>query len=196
MEASFLKRMLAYFVDTILITFVVSLISLAIPNDNYKEYSEEYTKLTKEYQESEMTIENYKEYIKSSSSILYNMNKSNIIVTGIQVVLTISYFIVFQYKMNGQTIGKKIFKIKVTENGSSPSLNAIIKRTLIVDSILSGILGILILYILNKDNYYLGYLLISSVETIFAFASALFILYRKDKIGLHDMMANTKVVEE
>lgn len=177
-------------------SIVISLISIVIPTNDYEKYNEEYNKITQEYQEKEMTTEVYKEYLAQSSPYLYNMNKETIVLTTIQVVITIIYFIFFQYKMKGQTIGKKIFKIKVVENNSTPSLKAIILRTVIIDSILSGILGIIILYILNKDNYYLGYLLISTVEVIFAFASALFILYRKDKQGLHDMMANTKVIEE
>lgn len=197
MEASFFKRLLAYLIDTFILTIVVSLIStVVIPTKNYEKYSEEYEKITQEYQEKEMTLEVYKEYLATSSKSLYNMNKSSVLTTALQVVMSIGYFIFFQYKMKGQTIGKKIVKIKVVENNTNPSLKAMILRTVIVDSILSGILGILIIYILNKDNYYLGYLLISSVELIFAFSSALFILYRKDKQGLHDMMANTKVIEE
>ena len=65
-----------------------------------------------------------------------------------------------------------------------------------INSIFSGTLGIILLYILNKDNYYMGYSLISSIEMLFIFISALFILYRKDKLGLHDIIAKTEVIEE
>lgn len=143
------------------------------------------------------TIEeiNYSKFIEEVSAITYDYNESILLTSIIKIVITIAYFIGLQYYLKGQTIGKKILKIKVVENNKEPSLKAIILRTIIIDSILTSIIGVLLLYLTNKNNYYMAYLFVSMIELMFTFTSSLFILYRKDKIGLHDMMANTKVIE-
>lgn len=143
------------------------------------------------------TIEeiNYSKFIEEVSAITYDYNKSILLTSIIKIVITIAYFIGLQYYLKGQTIGKKLLKIKVVENNKEPSLKAIILRTIIIDSILTSIIGVLLLYLTNKNNYYMAYLFVSMIELMFTFTSSLFILYRKDKIGLHDMMANTKVIE-
>lgn len=138
---------------------------------------------------------NYSKFIEEVSVIAYDYNKSILLTTIIKIVITIAYFIGLQYYLKGQTLGKKVLKIKVVENDKEPSLKAIILRTIIIDSILTSIIGVLLLYLTNKNNYYMAYLFVSMIELMFTFTSSLFILYRKDKIGLHDMMANTKVIE-
>jgi len=136
------------------------------------------------------------EYLEEYGKLIYDMQKSSVVVSIVTISATIAYFIVFQYLNKGQTIGKKLLKLKVKENGNNPSLRAIIIRTVMVNNIFSGLLGIILLYILNKNNYYRGYSIVSSIETIFIFISVLFILYRKDKLGLHDIIAKTEVIEE
>ena len=105
-------------------------------------------------------------------------------------------FIVFQYLNKGQTLGKKLLKIKVKEKGENPSLKSIIIRTVMINNIFSGLLYIILLYILNKKTYYLGYSIVYVIETLFIITSIMFVLYRKDKQGLHDMIAKTEVIEE
>ena len=82
------------------------------------------------------------------------------------------------------------------EKGKAPSLKSIILRTIIIDSIFSGFCAIVLVYLLNRNNYYQVYSVISWIEMIFVFVSAGFILYRKDKLGLHDIIAHTEVIDE
>ena len=133
------------------------------------------------------------EYLEESIPLIYQIQKSGIVVNGMLLTLNIGYFVVFQYLNKGQTIGKKLMKIKVTEKGKDPSLKAMILRTFVTNSIFSGLFCILLLFILNKDTYYYGYYIVSMIEMIFVFVSALFILYRKDKLGLNDLIAKTEV---
>ena len=69
-------------------------------------------------------------------------------------------------------------------------------RSVLIDSIFSGIIGIIFIFVLNQNTYYLGYSIVQMIETMFIFVSALFVLYRKDKLGLHDIIAHTEVLEE
>lgn len=193
MKASFFKRLLAYVIDTIILTLIIGVLSSVVSNKQYEKASEEYMKLQESYMKQEITITEYQNDIKP---IVYDMQKSSVTINTVSVLLSIAYFIVFQYLNRGQTIGKKLMRIKITENNKEPSLKAMVIRTIIINSILTGILNIVLIYLLNKNTYYTGYQIVSYIELAFAFISALFIIYRKDKLGLHDIIAKTEVIEE
>ena len=193
MKASFFKRLLAYVIDTIILTLIIGVLSNVASNKQYEKASEEYMKLQESYMKQEITITEYQNDIKP---LVYDMQNSSVTINIVSVLLSIAYFIVFQYLNRGQTIGKKLMRIKITENNKEPSLKAMVIRTIIINSILTGILNIVLVYLLNKNTYYTGYQIVSYIELAFAFISALFIIYRKDKLGLHDIIAKTEVIEE
>ena len=193
MKASFFKRLLAYVIDTIILTLIIGVLSSVVSNKQYEKASEEYMRLQESYMKQEITITEYQNDIKP---IVYDMQKSSVTINTVSVLLSIAYFIVFQYLNRGQTIGKKLMRIKITENNKEPSLKAMVIRTIIINSILTGILNIVLIYLLNKNTYYTGYQIVSYIELAFAFISALFIIYRKDKLGLQDIIAKTEVIEE
>lgn len=193
MKASFFKRLAAYFIDVMFVTLIAGLVSSGFTSTKYDKAYEEYQNLMTEYAAQEITTE---EYLDQINPVIYEMQESSVVVSVISVLSAIAYFIVFQYLNKGQTLGKKMLRLRVQENGKEPSLKAMIIRTIVVDSIFSGTLGIILLYILNKNNYYFGYNIISTLEMTFVFVAALFILYRKDKRGLHDIMAHTEVIDE
>ena len=193
MKASFFKRLSAYFIDIMFVSIVAGIISAGFSSTRYQKAYEEYENLMEQYTNMQITVG---EYVDKVGPVIYDMQESSVIVTVITVTLSIAYFIVFQYLNKGQTLGKRMLRLKVCEKGKDPSLKAIIIRTIIIDSILSGTFGIILLYILNKNNYYFGYSIVSMLEMTFVFVSALFILYRKDKLGLHDIMAHTEVIDE
>ena len=117
---------------------------------------------------------------------------------GLALVLTIGYFVVFQYMNKGKTFGKMALAIQVVDaNTEKPT--SIIKgliRSLIILGILSSCLELIFINFLAKDSYMTGYLAIGAIELIFIIVSVIFILYRQDGRGLHDLMANTKVIRE
>lgn len=193
MKASFFKRLGAYLLDAIFLTIIVTIITSGMTSKEYSDAYNEYLELNEKYMAQEITIG---EYLDGISPLMYTINKSSVLVTGINVGLSIAYFIVFQYLNKGQTLGKKLFKIKVVENGKDPSLKSMIIRSILIDSIFSGLIGIIFIYVLKQNTYYLGYSIVQMIETMFIFVSALFVLYRKDKLGLHDIIAHTEVLEE
>ena len=72
----------------------------------------------------------------------------------------------------------------------------ILVRSLFMLSIFSSLFGIVMLFILPKDIYIYSYLGVISIESLFIIISIIFVLYRKDKRGLHDVIARTMVVKE
>lgn len=193
MKASFFKRLGAYLLDTIFLTIIVTIITTGMTSKEYDDAYNKYLELNQKYTAQEITIG---EYLDDISPLMYTLNKSSVLVTGINVGLSIAYFIVFQYLNKGQTLGKKLLKIKVVENDKAPSLKSMIIRSILIDSIFSGTIGIIFIFVLKQNTYYLGYSIVQMIETMFIFVSALFVLYRKDKLGLHDIISHTEVLEE
>ena len=194
MKATFFNRLGAYLIDTIIISLIFSLICLGF--GNYESSSEKLmAELDTQLVEGTITPE---VYIDEYSEVLYDYQKENILQSGISVALTIAYFVVFQYMNKGQTIGKKILKIKVVDKDTKEPISILkgLLRSFIVLSILSGTLCIIFLYIFNKNNYLISYTTLLFLEGIFTLITTILVLYRKDGRGLHDMIANTIVIKE
>lgn len=194
MNATFFERIGAYLIDMLLIGFLASLICMALPNTS-EELTKEIEELSEKITKNEITEE---EYFKEYAQLIYKEQKSNVLQTTVNVILTIGYFVVFQYMNKGQTIGKKLLKIKIVDidKETPPTIIKGLIRSLFTLSIISAILNIIFIYTLNTSSYIVGYLAISMIELIFMFITVIFIVYRKDRRGLHDIMANTKVVRE
>lgn len=194
MNATFFERIGAYLIDMLLIGFLASLICMALPNTS-EELTKEIEELSEKITKNEITEE---EYFKEYTQLIYKEQKSNVLQTTVNVILTIGYFVVFQYMNKGQTIGKKLLKIKIVDidKETPPTIIKGLIRSLFTLSIISAILNIIFIYTLNTSSYIVGYLAISMIELIFMFITVVFIVYRKDRRGLHDIMANTKVVRE
>lgn len=193
MKANFLSRLIAYFVDSILVIIIASLITMGFQNEKLDEYNEELQTIMNDYTSGEVTME---EYLESTTELTYNINKESIIINSISLLVTIIYFSVFQYLNKGQTIGKKLFKLKVVENGKDPSLKAIIIRTFIINGIIISLLDIVFVGFIAKNNYYYASSVINYLYYGIIIASSVMILYRKDKRGLHDLIAKTEVISE
>lgn len=194
MKATFIERLGAYFLDIIIISILLSIIGYGLPK-NAVDYEQELNDITEKYLNSEI---NTQKYIDETSIILYDNQKSNILSLGISVALIIGYFVIFQYMNQGQTFGKKLFKIKVVEKESkkTPSISSGFIRSLFILNIMSGILNIIFIYILNSKTYYIGYGITYIIETLFIIVTIFFVLYREDGRGLHDIMAKTTVIKE
>ena len=194
MKASFLERFGSYIIDTIIVGIIASLICYSLPStDNGIQNA--ISSLNEKYIAGEITMnEFYDEY----NSLLYENQKDTMISTGVSLVLTIGYFVVFQYMNKGQTLGKKLLNLRVVDKDTNkcPTIVKGLIRSLIVLGIASTMISLILLNLVDKKIYIPCYFTISIIETIFILISAIFVLYRKDGRGLHDIMANTTVVKE
>ena len=194
MKATFFERLGSYFIDTIIVSFIFSLICLGF-GEYTSSAQKEMEKLDKQFLEEVITLE---EYLEEYKGALYNYQKETVLQSGISVALTVAYYVVFQYMNKGQTIGKKLLNIRVVDKKTKEPTSILkgLLRSIIAFSILSGTLCILFLYLLNKDSYFVSYGGLLLLEGIFTLTTIMFMLYKKDGRGLHDMMANTIVVKE
>lgn len=194
MKATFFERLGAYILDTIIVSFIFSIICLGFGSytSNTEKLMEE---LDNKLLESSITPE---EYLEEYQDLLYDYQKENVLQSGISVALTVVYYVVFQYMNKGQTLGKKLLKIRVVDKDTQKPVSILkgLLRSFLIYSLLSGIASILFLYILNRSVYFLSYSTLLIVEAIFTLVTVVLVLYKKDGRGLHDMMANTIVVKE
>ena len=194
MKAKFFDRLTAYIIDVIIISLITSIIFTSIPTNN-KELEKQLSSLQDEVLSNNIT---YEEFVDEYQDLYYKNKKDTMTQSAITLTITIAYFVIFQYMNKGQTIGKKILHLRVVDNNTEKPLSIFkgLIRSLLIWNILSETLGIVLIYILNKESYITSYLIISSIESIFIFITAMFTLYRKDNRGLHDIIINSKVIIE
>ena len=193
MKANSYKRVLAYLVDIMIISFVSLLLTYFVPtSENYNKLNKEFEALTIDYRNQEVTIE---EYLEKGTDINYQLNKEGVPQTIVSTVLSIIYFVVLAYFMNGETLGKKLMKIKITSNNDKKlTMNNYLIRALVIDSVLMNIITIITILLFSKDIYLTSYNIISYVFSLVYIVSLAMILFSKNGRGLQDILANTKVI--
>lgn len=193
MKANSYKRVLAYLVDVMIISFVSLLLTYFIPtSENYNKLNKEFENLTIDYRNQEVTME---EYLEKGTDINYQLNKEAVPQTIVSTVLSIIYFVVLAYFMNGETLGKKLMKIKITSNNDKKlTMNNYLIRALVIDSVLMNIITIITILLFSKDIYLTSYNIISYVFSFVYIVSLAMILFSKSGRGLQDILANTKVI--
>ena len=153
-KATFTNRLAAFLIDFIIISLIGGLITQGLTTKKIEKLNNELQDVITEYTQGEMTME---DYLENTNEISYELEKASLPMNTVYVVLYIGYFIIFQFLNKGQTIGKKLMKIKViTDNKKEPSLMQIIIRTIFVDQIILNLLAIILLMLVSKELFITG----------------------------------------
>lgn len=193
MKASFIKRLGAFIIDTMILSVIFSLVTIGF-NSNNSDINKELTTILEQYENSEITIEEYSDKV---TNLNYELQKSSIIVNTVNVILYVGYFIVFGYLNKGQTLGKKICKIMiVNKDNGRPSIWNMVVRSIFIYGISTLLFSVIFVNILNNKIFTYGYTIITYIEAIFMIICFFMVLYKKDGKGLHDIIAKTYVIEE
>lgn len=194
--SAILKRFFAYFIDMFIISLVVMLLSMIPqinPNyDAYQETGEKVNELMEQYQNEEIDSE---EYIKQNEKLSYELNKNGYIYIGIQIVLVFSYFGVYAYFAKGQTLGKRIMKLKIVSNKDKElKLTNYFFRILPLYGVIANFITLIAIFF--SRGTYLKITNISSYFTITLESIIIvMILLNNEGRGLHDVIAGTKVID-
>ena len=191
-----LKRIIAYVIDVVFVTMLVTLITrIPFINPYYEEYNkyyEEYNKIV-ESDNKDAIDENL--YQKEMIDINYKLAKCNIINGSISIICMILYFGVFQFFNSGQTIGKKIMKIKIDSNNDKKlNVGNYLIRSIILNNIILRILILTAVFYLSSKTYYLFSTVIALLESLIEIIILFMVILKKDSRGLHDIIAGTKVI--
>lgn len=189
------KRMGAYVIDILILLILVQLLGMCVPTSKETDkHAEEYITVVQDMLKDDKNIEENENKLKDLS---YNLSKDGVVQSGIAIGLYFIYFIVIQSYNNGQTLGKRLLKIKIVDakTKEKPKFLQIFIRSLFIYSILSNTLDLLAIMVLNKSHYLSISEVISSLYMIILFICFITIL-RKDRIGLHDRVAQTLVIDD
>ena len=189
----FIQRLGAFILDSMLVALVVSLIGgFFVDQKSVSKIQENMVEIQQKYINKDI---NTKTYMTESLSLSFQIAQKQGIATLISIFLSIMYFIVYQFYNKGQTLGKKIFKIKVAKYDSSElTINSMIFRSLIINSIFVNMVIFAFVAISNFNIYRYGGLLFRSIDYIVTFASLIMIMFSKSGRGIHDYVAGTIVV--
>jgi len=197
------KRVIAYLLDILLIYILISaIVSIRFINPTYDKYVEAYEKyaeVLEDYTKGNITD---KEYTELNMDNIINVTKYSISSNVVIILVIIGYFCLFQKFNNGQTLGKKIMKIKVVGvDNKNVNIGRYLLRILpmhyiFIGSILPILINSIFIFVLKKN----AYIMLNSITIyiIFFISIISFVMMniRKDKRGIQDLITNTKVVEE
>ena len=193
-KATFTNRLLAYLIDSIIVLLVSSIIAIPLTSKKIESLEKELKTITKEYTNQNIDMNTY---LEKNQDLNYQIQKESLSTNVVYLIVSIIYYVVFQYLNKGQTLGKKLLKIKVVnKEGNTPSLYQMILRTFITNQIFTYLVTILLVLLATKEQFLSLYQTLNSLATIFIIVSALMILYTNNLQGLHDKMAKTLVVKE
>ena len=196
LNGTFFKRVGAYILDILIVSLIVYLLSF-IPflNPNHNAYTEKYNELLnlqQQYTNNEISTEDYETAFKPIAYEIQSLETNYVV---IDLVIVLLYFAVLQYFCKGQTIGKKLFQIRVVSNDKTPlTIVNYLLRSIVLNNVLISIILQCVIHFMNSENYFNVYQNVNLVGNIITYIIIFMIIVRNDGRGLHDYIANTKVV--
>lgn len=163
MKADFFKRIFAYMIDYFIILLVLSFITANINVGS--DITEKVNNLTNEYKNGNITIEEYNE---EALPLNYELTKRKLPVNVITCVIIIGYYIVFAYFNKGQTLGKKLCKIRVVnDKGERASIWNILIRSLFIYGIITTLYSLISINFLDIESFNYSVSVVSVIESLF-----------------------------
>ena len=190
-----IKRISAYLIDTLIVTIISSMIfSLPIFNNYIEDYENVYDDFVREldYIQNIGSAEYNEERL---YDIEYNMISSQKPRQFIDVGLLIIYFGVFAYLADGQTIGKKILKIKVVGVKKQLQPHLFMLRTIILTNFIPNLISLIVLIIGSKETWIATNNIVVYVNYFITFIIIGFMIFREDERGFHDIICDTQVID-
>ncbi len=194
MNVNFLKRFLAYLIDIIIVGIVMGIISAIFTTKNATVLSNQFLELNEQVINTKL---DFSIYYSRVADITLSLDRENFMINIINCVIIILYFVVLPLYKNGQTLGKKIFKIKIVrEDKEDLTANELIIRNIVVNGLLNTFLAFCLVFLLSGFEYFTITSILGFIQFVLVVVSACMIIFRKDKKGLHDIITKTKVVYE
>ena len=98
--------------------------------------------------------------------------------------------------MNGQTIGKKIMKLRVVSiNDKKLNFWKYLIRIVILNNIWLSLINVGAVYIVSGVKFYYVTYVISMLSSLIYMLNLIMVMFRKDNRGLHDMVVGSKVIQ-
>ena len=156
-----------------------------------EEYDSKCLLIVKKYNDNKMTDE---EIIDKVNHLSYMTEKNSVIMYAVSVIACLLYFGLFQGFTYGQTLGKKIMRLKIVSNdGNKVSYKQLIFRTLFLYSIINYLGIILFALAFSEDLFISAVNILSIFNTTLLTIIGIMIIFNGRR-GLHDVICKTKVI--
>ncbi len=193
-KSNFGKRFVAYILDAIIVSLIFSVLTMFIKeSNNLINLNNQLNTISENFINKTITM---KEYFNQYSSIEYLVNKEMFLQNLFSLILMIGYFVILPYYYNGQTIGKKMMKIKIVKEDDKLTINDLALRSLLANGIAMTFIELALIFLIKDTSYFITISILSFVQFLLVITSIFMILYRKDKKALHDIVCKTLVVDE
>lgn len=186
-RASLTVQAKAYIIDITITIIILFLFSLFFSADTTI-LNEKMDDITLKYASLDI---DFTTYMEKQSEIYKQIDTMNIMNFIFDIILIIIYFIIVPYFNKGQTIGKKIMKIKL----NNMSLWKLFIRSLILNGLFYMIFVLFLILLIPDNLYFTAITLLGIIQIILFLGSIIIQMIRKDKRGLHDLITNTWVTE-
>lgn len=193
-RALLVQRLVAFMIDVMIVSMIVSVISYPFHDFEKVENTEkEASQLMEKYMYSEIDIE---DFISQYVDIYYQMARDNGFVSLLSIFVGICYYVVYQIYHKGQTVGKKLMKIRIVSDQGDLFMNQMIMRSFLANFILINLVSFLLMLFSSKYTYFYSSGVLELIQYIIVFISVFMIVFRKDGCAVHDLLVQTKVVRE
>ena len=193
-KALFVQRFIAFLLDIFILSSIASLISYPfLDAKSIDKLNKNSSEVIEKYTTGEIDMDTYVDEVKGIS---YQLSQKQGVVSLVTLILAVLYFIDYQYYNNGQTIGKKLMKIKVVSSTDKEiTMNSFIFRSLIVNSILVDMVSFAIVIFGNETAYFYGVAICGIIKYTLLLICGFMVMWSKSGMGLHDRIAHTTVVK-
>lgn len=190
-----IKRILAYIIDFVIVSFIASLLFLTPPFEkSYKNYENHFQIYENKMSElfhnaSEENIE------KDLLHLQYDVNKNSSTLLILNIGTLFVYFGIVSFLFKGKTIGKKLMKLQVVSvKGERLNPFLYIVRSIIITNLIPEVIRLIILITCSEDLWIKTSTPIGFLSYFIYFILILTMILREDERSLHDLLCNTKVI--
>ncbi len=198
------RRIIAFIIDMFIISMLTVAISSNVHFNPYRydaeDYYDEYANYEVNYDIKDTSSLN--KTVKDLAGKVYNLEKSEVFVYGWYLGFYILYMIVFGYFMEGQTLGKKLMRLKIVKSdGTRVGIKNLILRGLTNGSslfmgtnfiLLTKIIGTLLLR--PNSAYIIYYVITSMIAFAIEFANIFMFGFGNSDLCLNDKISQSKVI--
>lgn len=194
MKASFTKRLGAYFIDILILLAVFALMAIILPeNQNLMALNSEMSQIYEQALEGQLT---FGKYFIRFTDVLKDIDQELVLYNIINSFFILIYFVILPYFQNGQTIGKKLFKIKIErQDNEKLMLNELLIRSFCIHGLIYMLVSLVNVFVLPPIAYFIVTSIFGFFQILLVIVSVFMIIYRKDKRGLQDIFSKTRVVD-
>ncbi len=193
-KALFFQRLVAFLIDVFLVSLVVSILSIPFTRgEEVDSLQEDATQLMEKFSTNDVSMEEFtSEYV----DIYYRLARSSGFTSLISIFVGICYYVVYQTYQKGQTIGKRLMKIRVVSDDGELFMNQMILRSFLANFLLMNIGIYVFMLFSSKYVYFYSAAILELIQYLMIFVSIIMIMYRHDGCAIHDKLLHTRVIRE